>query len=133
MYSHLKAVLVAGVIAVSSVGAPASDAPLVGGTILGVKIDVQGVAATGYRASQLIGIAVFNDKNKEVGTVHDLILSDNGMVNLAILEVGGFIGIGAKYVAVPAHLFTDVNAKRVTLPGLSEQKLKDMPTFQYAS
>jgi len=133
MTTIIKPLLVASLLAASSVGAIASEAPTVGSTILGVKVDVRGIVTTGFRASQLIGTVVVDEANKEVGAVHDLILSNTGKVNIAILEVGGFIGIGAKYVAVPAHLFTDVSAKRVTLPGITEQKLKDMPAFHYAS
>lgn len=133
MTSPLKSLIAAGILAATATAAAAGNTPTVGGTILGVKVDIQGTVTTGYRASNLIGAAVYSETKKEVGSVHDLILSNDGKVNLAILEVGGFIGIGSKYVAVPAHLFTDVKGRRVTLPGITEKKLKDMPAFHYAS
>ena len=55
----------------------------------------------GLRASKLIGTAVYNDQNTKIGSVDDLILTDEDKVVLAIISVGGFLGIGSKLVAIP--------------------------------
>ena len=39
--------------------------------------------------------------NETVGTIDDLILTPNEKVPFAVLSVGGFLGMGTKYVVVP--------------------------------
>ncbi len=112
---------------------PGGGAPTVGASILGVRVDVAAVEATGFRASRLIGAPVYNDKDKEIGSVNDLIVAGDGRVNIAIIDVGGFLGIDAKHVAIPSHLFEQGKGEKVVLPGATEKELKAMPAFHYAN
>jgi hypothetical protein len=51
----------------------------------------------------------------------------------AILQVGGFLGIGAHLVAVPfKSLALDDSGSKITLPGASKDELKKLPEFRYA-
>ena len=99
--------------------------------VLGVQVNVSAVKAAGYRASQLIGATVYNDKNKAIGSVNDLIVSGDGQVNLAIIDVGGFLGLGAKHVAVPTKLFERGAQNTVVLPKATQKELQAMPAFHY--
>ncbi|MEM9470875.1 MAG: PRC-barrel domain-containing protein [Pseudomonadota bacterium] len=128
----LSYVAIAAFLAVAPATAKADQTPIAGHTVLGVQVNVESVVTTGYSANRLIGATVFNSDKKEVGRIHDLIVSTDGQVNLAIVEVGGFIGIGSKYVAIPARLFKEGVKQSVLLPGASEAELKKMPPFQYA-
>jgi sporulation protein YlmC with PRC-barrel domain len=112
--------------------ANAQTTPVAGTTVLGVEVNVVGVAATGYRASKLIGSEIYNDKDEKVGTVDDLIVAADGTVTLAVLSVGGFLGIGKKTVAVPSRLFKPGKDGKITLPGATKDELKGMPEFRYA-
>lgn len=88
----------------------------------------------GLRASKLIGSAVYNDQNEKVGSVDDLIMKDGNHIVMAVLSVGGFLGIGNKLVAVPfdqLHLDTNKDVTKVTMPGASKDALNGMPTFTY--
>lgn len=107
-------------------------APIVGGVVLGVKVDVQSVVATGYRASKLIRANVFNEKDEKIGNVKELIIANDGRVSLAIIPVGGFLGIGTKNVAIPTELFNVATNGKVTLPGGTKEKLKELPRFEFA-
>ena len=110
-----------------------STTPVAGQTVLGVEVSVAHINATGYSANKLIGSDVYNGTDQVVGSVHDLIVGVEGEVSLAIIEVGGFLGLGSKWVAVPAHLFeADANSK-VILAEASESALKAMPPFAYAN
>ena len=100
--------------------------------MLGVEVNVAAVKASGYRASRLIGATVHNDNKRAIGTVNDLIVSTDGKVNLAIIDVGGFLGIGAKHVAIPTKLFERGAKNTVVLPKATEKELKAMPAFHYA-
>ena len=130
--NRMSYVAIAALLAVAPAPANAGQTPIAGHTVLGVQVNVESVVTTGYSANRLIGATVYNDDKKEVGKVHDLIVSTDGQVNLAIVEVGGFIGIGSKYVAIPARLFKEGAKQSVMLPGASEAELKKMPPFRYA-
>lgn len=111
--------------------AESGKAPTVGATVLGVKVNVSAVKASGYRASRLIGATIHNDKKKPIGTVNDLIVSTDGRVNLAIIDVGGFLGLGAKHVAIPTKLFERGANNTIVLAKATQADLKAMPAFHY--
>src|SRR3954465_4513031 len=56
--------------------------------------------AKGYRASKLIGGSVLNDADDKIGSLDDIVI-DNERALFAIVQVGGFLGIGSQLVAVP--------------------------------
>ncbi len=88
----------------------------------------------GTRISKLIGSQVYNDQNQKVGTVDDLILKHGNQIVMAVISVGGFLGIGNKLVAVPydqLHTETNKDETKVTFPGASKDALNSMPTFTY--
>jgi sporulation protein YlmC with PRC-barrel domain len=97
-----------------------------------VKVDV-GVVAQGYRASKLIGSNVLNDKNEKVGSIDELVI-DKKNVLFAVLQVGGFLGIGSRLVAVPFDtLKLDETGRRIELPGASKDQLQALTEFKYRS
>jgi len=53
------------------------------------------------RAPKLIGVAVYDSQNKDIGKISDLLLDHDGSVKAVVLSIGGFLGIGSKEVAVP--------------------------------
>jgi sporulation protein YlmC with PRC-barrel domain len=52
------------------------------------------------RATQMDGATVYDTQNQKVGDVKDIILDRDGKVAAVVLDVGAFLGIGRKYVAV---------------------------------
>jgi PRC-barrel domain len=44
---------------------------------------------------------VYDTAEKKVGTVADMLFTDDGSINAVMLDVGGFLGIHEKHVAVP--------------------------------
>ena len=88
------------------------------------------VAATGMRASRLIGADVYNDGDEHIGTLDDLMIGDDGTVGFAILSVGGFLGIGSRLVAVTFDSLT-IEDYRIVLPGATREELKRLPQFDY--
>ena len=95
-----------------------------------LKVDVS-ILAKGYRASKLIGTGVTNDKNEKIGSLDDLVV-DKNRVLFAVLQVGGFLGIGSRLVAVPAEsLVIDDAGRKIQLPGASKDQLKSLSEFKY--
>jgi len=100
-------------------------------TVQLAKVDVVKVS-TGYRASKVIGESVTNEANETVGKVDDIIIGLDGKAPFAVLSVGGFLGMGTKYVVVPYDQLKTTGDK-ITLPGATKDALKSLPEFKYAS
>jgi hypothetical protein len=95
-----------------------------------VVVDVVAVA-DGYRASKLRGATVVNSKNEKIGELDDLIVGKDRVL-FGIIQVGGFLGIGSRLIAVPySSLQISEEGKRVVLPGASKEHVKDLPEFKY--
>lgn len=84
----------------------------------------------GTRTSKIVGTEVVIDGNDKVGTVDDLIITGDNKVTVAVISIGGVLGIGAKLVAVP---FTQLkfDGDKVVLIGVSKDALNTMPSFVY--
>jgi hypothetical protein len=88
------------------------------------------------RASKVIGSSVYNDHDEKVGSIDDLLIGKSGKMS-AVLSVGGFIGMGTKYVEVPYSDLTFGNTQRdgdnrVVLKGATKESLKTQPEFNYS-
>ncbi|HEV7610731.1 MAG TPA: PRC-barrel domain-containing protein [Steroidobacteraceae bacterium] len=92
-------------------------------------VDVVKVA-DGMRAGELKGKPVVNDKNERIGTIDDLIIGRDKVL-FGILQVGGFLGLGSHYVAVPYQELKISDGPKIVLPGASKDELKSLPEFKY--
>jgi hypothetical protein len=87
--------------------------------------------ASGYRSTKLVGSAVYNDANEQIGSIDDLIVTTKESVPYAILSVGGFLGIDRHYVVV-AMSSLEVESARIVLHGGTKDSLKALPGYAYA-
>jgi sporulation protein YlmC with PRC-barrel domain len=62
-----------------------------------------------WRASKVIGLNVYNDNNEKIGDIEEVIVDKSGKVENVVLGVGGFLGMGEHYVAVPMEKLKWVN------------------------
>ena len=106
----------------------ASAAPAAGVIPLGVTRIEADIIAPGYRASKLLKQKVYNDNGEKIGQIDDLVIAPDGTLSAAVVEVGGFLGIGRHRVAIPVKQFTAMHPK-VTLPGATKEALKALPEF----
>jgi hypothetical protein len=133
----LPSVLASVVLVGSAAGAEppkAPPAPVAGKVTLGLTIAETELIAVGYRGSKLLGAEVRNDKREKIGKIDDFVITPNGALSVAIIEVGGFLGIGAHLVAIPVRKLTLSGAEpNVVLPGATKAALKALPEFKYTS
>jgi sporulation protein YlmC with PRC-barrel domain len=95
-----------------------------------VAVDVT-TLAKGYRTSKLTGSSVMNDQNEKIGTIDDFII-DRERVLFSVLQVGGFLGIGGRLVAVPYQsLLIDDTGSKIVLPHATKDEIKKLPEFKY--
>jgi len=80
------------------------------------------------RASKMLGSTVYDMQNRNIGSVKDLVLDRDGRVDSVVIDVGSFLGMGGKYVAVNLNdIKTDNN--RLTLDRSKEQ-LQKMASYE---
>lgn len=103
--------------------------------------------ANQWRGSQLIGLDVYNDKDENIGDINDVILGKDGKIQLIVVGVGGWLGMGQHDVALAWDKvrFSDTprkgdsaDAERGEKPdhamvNMTKEELKAMPAFKYAS
>jgi putative membrane protein len=76
---------------------------------------------------------VYNSSDNTIGEVSDVLLSKNGQVKAVILSVGGFLGLGGKYVSVPFNALqvTEKNGKRYLVMDTTKEALTSAPGYKY--
>lgn len=82
-------------------------------------------------SSELVGMKVIGADGESIGSVANLIVADGTIVG-AVLDVGGFLGLGAKEVGVPWNALdvSDREGKLVATLPMSKDELADMPEFK---
>lgn len=86
-----------------------------------------------FRTSKIVGSKVYNNANENIGSVEDIVLKADGSMDEVVLSVGGFLGIGDKYVAVPfsnLKIARDGSSLKITTDGTKES-LKALPSYQF--
>ena len=95
------------------------------------------VAATDLYSSKLKGLNVYNQDNKSIGEIQDIAFTETREVQAYIVSVGGFLGVGERYVAVAPSAVAikwDATGKKwnATMNATVDQ-LKAAPEFKYPS
>src|SRR6478672_7566773 len=54
-----------------------------------------------WRASKMVGLSVYNDKNESIGSINDMLTEKDGKIKAVVIGVGGFLGVGEHLVAIP--------------------------------
>jgi sporulation protein YlmC with PRC-barrel domain len=107
-------------------------APIAGVATLGVAVVETEAVATGWRASKLMHADVYNDSNQKIGKIDDFIVSPDGKLSVAVIDVGGFLGVAAHRVAIPVQQLGKV-APKIVLKGATKEALKALPEFKYVA
>lgn len=89
-----------------------------------------GEVLAGMTAEELIGMDVVDGNGEDIGSISDLLISAEGEVDRAIIDVGGFLGFGAKQVALdlPELQYDDAN-EAITV-NVTQEQLEAMPEWQ---
>src|ERR1700749_1725522 len=87
----------------------------------------QTIRSDELRASKIIGSSVYDNNNEKIGSVQDIILGKGGKVDSVVVDVGTFLGMGGKDVAVQLdQIKTDHD--RLTL-SMTKDQLKQAPSY----
>ena len=81
------------------------------------------------RASEYIGKDIVNLNGDEVGEIEDLLVNPGTKKVHALIEVGGFLGIGEKRVVVPLSDLRMSDDDVILMTRQTEEQLETMPAF----
>jgi|SRR5438067_878737 hypothetical protein len=124
--------LTLGSMALVAAAGSVSAQEVVGSTRIGLTVEETQDIAVGWSAKkQVLGEPVYNEDNKKVGTIDDLIITPKKAISYAIVGAGGFIGVGKHNVAIPITQLQYRNGKFI-LPGATKDTIKVLPEFEYA-
>src|ERR1700749_1358646 len=88
----------------------------------------QTIRSDELRASKIIGSSVYDRNNQKIGSVQDIILGTGAKVDSVVVDVGTFLGMGGKNVAVKMDQIKTDN-DRLTLD-LTKNQLQQAPNYQ---
>ena len=86
-----------------------------------------------WLAHVFYGSPVQSTAGEVIGDVNDLMFNKSGQINAVVLGVGGILGMGEKYVAVPYNALTFKNSPdgaRVIVVSLTKADLTAAPAFK---
>lgn len=93
------------------------------------------------RISRILRSRVYNDRDEAIGDVEDVVLlppttpaTPSSLGPVAIIQVGGFLGLGGRLVSVPlGDLRWNVERERITMPSATKEALRARPAFDYGT
>jgi hypothetical protein len=91
--------------------------------------------ADSFRVDQLIGTSLKSRTDDgTIGSISDLVIDEDGQIVAVIVEVGGFLGIGQKHVAIPWYsmerTMNDEDDEYELHINASKEALTDAPEYK---
>lgn len=82
--------------------------------------------------SDLIGADVVTSNDEKLGSISDVLVDSEGQVMAAVIDVGGFLGIGAKPVAVSFDSLTMAPTEddQKIVVAMTKEELNQAPEFK---
>jgi sporulation protein YlmC with PRC-barrel domain len=84
------------------------------------------------RVKDLVGTTVYDADDASVGEIGDVVLTPDKKADSVIIDVGGFLGIGEKEVAVGMDnlkFMTDKNGNKYLYTNFTKEQLKAQPAY----
>jgi len=88
------------------------------------------------KAEDLVGTIVYGANDENIGEISDIVLHLDGKVDSMIVDVGGFLGVGEKPVAVGFDnlaFMTDKDGKKYLYTNFTKEQLEAQPAYDKAS
>lgn len=85
-----------------------------------------------WLGSDLMGTAVVTSNDESLGSISDVVIDRDGTIVAAVIDVGGFLGIGAKPVAVSFESLTPTptdNGQKIVV-AMTKEELNSAPEFK---
>ena len=86
-----------------------------------------------YSVSEVFRQDVYDDQDKKIGVINDVLVDKNGEVRVLIVGVGGLLGVGASDVALPfkALRMKEKDGKRYLVLNTTKEAMEGAASFAY--
>jgi len=94
------------------------------------------VATQDVSADKLIGAAVYSPNEENLGEVDDVVFDPKGSIQAVVVDVGGFLGVGEKPVALQfdaLNIQKDVDGDMRLMVNATEEQLKSAPSYEVSA
>jgi sporulation protein YlmC with PRC-barrel domain len=81
-----------------------------------------------HRVSRIIGTDVRNKAGDKIGEIKDVVVDDKGVIRLAIVSTGGYLGVGERLHAVPWDAMA-LGPKDDRVVDIDKARLREAPGF----
>lgn len=83
-------------------------------------------------ASQVIGLDIHGAQNEKIGDIDDLLMAKDGRIESVIIDVGGFLGVGARPVRVAWKdiAWSGQGDKATATINYTKDRLEKMPEYK---
>lgn len=116
---------------------PATGAPADGATTAAIdKSTLKPLDVGSIKTEEFTGTTVYGAEDANVGEIGDVVMSQDGKVDAVLIDVGGFLGIGEKQVAVGMDnlaFMTDEDGNRYLYTSFTKEQLEAAPAYEEAS
>lgn len=94
------------------------------------------LAAADVRAEEMIGTTVYGADDANVGEIGDVLLTSDGKIDAYVIDVGGFLGVGEKEVAVGSDnlaFMVDKDGNKYLYTNFTKEQLDAAATYDEAT
>ena len=93
-----------------------------------------GKIAGNYSAENLVGREVVDGQGNEIGQISDLLIGSDGSIQNVLVDVGGFLGIGMRTVALDLNQVqltkNDADKSGNLVISMTKQQVEALPTVE---
>jgi hypothetical protein len=125
--------LCAPVFAQTPAPAPAPMAPMGTSSSGADMFFTEALTPTHWRASEAMGMDVYNRAGENIGEINELLIDGSGRVVAAVIGVGGVMGLGERKIAVSYRSFEmrrESDGTPRLLVDLSKNVLQNAPEYK---
>jgi len=100
------------------------------------KSTLKEIPAGDIRAEEMIGTTVYGADDANIGEIGDVVLASDGKVDAYLIDVGGFLGMGEKEVAVGSDslaFMTDSDGNKYLYTTFTKEQLDAAPAYDKSS
>lgn len=96
------------------------------------RTKMKAVDMTAISADNLQGKRVYGANNEDIGEISDVLMTQDGKVDAFVVDVGGFLGMGEKSVAIGTQkidFMSDEDGELVVFTPFTQEQLKASPEY----
>ncbi len=96
------------------------------------RSQMNSISLADLTTDDLDGVAIIGDNDERIGEISEMVLTEDGTISDVIVDVGGFLGVGEKPVAMKLSEIELLQAENGTIRGyvsMTETEVEELPEW----